>query len=144
LPLRTRVAPEQPFVELLRQVRETTLGAYTHQYLPMNTLVDALQLPYDPRYSPLFQVGFNMLNIPDVQIELPGLTIEAEPGGNPGSKLDFTIYVRENAGTILLYLVYNSDLFTAARMEALLAQFQALLQAIVADPEQQLGRLGDV
>ncbi|HEY0607136.1 MAG TPA: amino acid adenylation domain-containing protein [Herpetosiphonaceae bacterium] len=141
LPLRTRIAPEQTFQELLRQVRETTLDAYTHQYLPMTLLVEGLNLRPDPRYNPLFQVSFNMLNIPDVQIELPGLTIEAVPQDDHGSKLDFTIYAQEMADTILFDLVYNTDLFTAARMEALLLQFQTLLQAIVADPNQQLAQL---
>ncbi|HEY0602366.1 MAG TPA: amino acid adenylation domain-containing protein [Herpetosiphonaceae bacterium] len=141
LPLRTRIVPEQSFVELLRAVRTTTLGAYTHQYLPMTMLVEGLHLPNDPRYNPLFQVSLNMLNTPDLMIELPGLTIEAVPPDDHGSKLDFTIYAREMADTIQLDLVYNSDLFTAARMEALLLQFQALLQAIVADPAQELTRL---
>ncbi|HEY0737469.1 MAG TPA: condensation domain-containing protein, partial [Herpetosiphonaceae bacterium] len=141
LPLRTRIVPEHTFGELLRAVRTTTLDAYTHQYLPMTTLVEGLNLRPDPRYNPLFQVSFNMLNVPDVQIDLPGLTIEAVPQDDHGSKLDFTIYAQEMADTILFDLVYNTDLFTAARMEALLAQFQALLQAIVADPAQQLAQL---
>jgi non-ribosomal peptide synthetase component F len=141
LPLRTRLVPEQTFLELLRAVRTTTLGAYTHQYLPMTLLVNALQLPHDPRYNPLFQVSLNMLNMPNLMIELPGLTIKAVPPDDHGSKLDFTIYAQEIEDTIRLDLVYNTDLFTAARMEALLRQFQALLQAIVADPEQELTQL---
>ncbi|HEY0735446.1 MAG TPA: amino acid adenylation domain-containing protein [Herpetosiphonaceae bacterium] len=141
LPLRTRIVPEQTFQELLRAVRTTTLGAYTHQYLPMTVLVNALELPHDPRYNPLFQVSLNMLNTPDLMIELPGLTIEAVPADDHGSKIDFTIYAQETEGTIRLDLVYNTDLFTAGRMEALLRQFQNLLEAIVADPAQELTRL---
>jgi amino acid adenylation domain-containing protein len=143
LPLRTRLLAEQTFQELLAEVRETTLAAYTHQHMPLNLILDAIQIPRDPRFTPLFQVVFNMLNVPEIQLDLPGLTITGLPPGNAGSKVDFTLYTYEANQAIQFELVYNTDLFTSERMERLLAQLQAVLTVIVAQPELSLAQLAE-
>ncbi|HEX6289611.1 MAG TPA: amino acid adenylation domain-containing protein [Herpetosiphonaceae bacterium] len=142
LPLRLRLDADLTFQDLLGRVRSTTLAAYAHQYLPLGVLLQALDLPHDPRYTPLFQVVFNMLNVPDVRAELSRLTIEAVPPPNIGSKFDFTLYVQEAEGSIQLDLVYNADLFSAARMRHLLTQFQRLLVQVVAEPAQPIAGFG--
>ncbi len=73
LVLRADLANNPSFTELLRQVRETTLEAYTHQDLPFEKLVEELHPERNPSISPLFQVLFALQNTGDSALELEGL-----------------------------------------------------------------------
>src|SRR5438270_1279010 len=136
LVLRTDLGGNPGFLELLARVREGVLGAYRYQELPFERLLEELQVERQLSRSPLFQVLFNMVTVPEIRLDLHGLRIEPLEGpAEPLSKFDFTLYVQERAGVIDCNLVYNADLFDAARMEALLAEFRHLLAQIVAAPE---------
>jgi non-ribosomal peptide synthetase component F len=63
--------------------------------MPFEKLLEELQTERDLSRTPLFQVFFNMLNLPDGEIELPDLTVELIPPRDVGAKFDATIYVRE-------------------------------------------------
>ncbi|RYZ44403.1 MAG: DUF1549 domain-containing protein, partial [Myxococcaceae bacterium] len=81
--LRTRLRPQDTFRALLTQVRDTTLGAYEHQDLPFEKLVEALHPTRDPARTPFFQVTFTLQNAPLPKLELPGLSLQpmnADPG----------------------------------------------------------------
>ncbi|MBD2435731.1 non-ribosomal peptide synthetase [Nostoc sp. FACHB-110] len=134
--LRTNFANNPSFVSLLAQVRETALAAYTHQDTPFEKIVEALQLERDTSRNPLFQVWFNMLNLGDTQLELPGLAVESVSLVEVASKFDLTLYVIEQTQGIQLQLVYNADLFAPERMMEMLHQFQHLLNQIVAVPDK--------
>src|SRR5215211_6838524 len=99
LVLRTDLSGDPTFKELLGRVREVALGAYAHQDLPFERLVEELQPERDLSRTPLFQVFFNMVNVPSSRIELPGLTIETIQRSSeldePASKFDITLYARE-------------------------------------------------
>ena len=97
LVLRTAVAGELTFNELLGRVRETCLEAFDHQEAPFERIVEALGLPRDPSRNPLFQVFFNMLNFPREGFELDGVTAELVDSPEPASKFDLTVYVDTSA-----------------------------------------------
>ncbi len=142
LVLRTDLAGDPTFVEVLQRVREATLGAYSHQDVPFEKLLAELQPERDPSRTPLFQVFFNMLELPSTAgQQFEGLDTEALPLGAPRSKFDLTIYVNRQAAGIGIYLVYNTDLFDREPMDELLAQYQALLVQIAARPERRVDRL---
>jgi amino acid adenylation domain-containing protein len=135
LVLRTRLGPQAKtnFVEVLKQVREMTLEAYTHQDLPFEKIVEALQPVRDLSRQPLFQVAFVLQNAPQASQELwPGLTLSLLEIGNPTSKFDMTLYMAETVGTLSGTLEYNPDLFDAATMARLASHYERLL-AWVAD-----------
>ncbi len=73
--LRTHLADTSTFAELLQQVRRSALGAYAHQDIPMEKLVEVLQPQRDLSHSPLFQVMFILENTPIKTLELPGLAL---------------------------------------------------------------------
>ncbi|HEX6864210.1 MAG TPA: condensation domain-containing protein, partial [Thermoanaerobaculia bacterium] len=89
LVLRTDLSGHPTFRELLRRIRETALGAYAHQEVPFEKLLEVLQPERDLSRTPLFQVFFNLANFPDLGAELPGgLTVEALGGFEAESKFD--------------------------------------------------------
>src|SRR6185295_2658829 len=122
-------------------LRDTTLGAYTHQELPCEKLIDELKPPRDLSRTPLFQVFFNMLNLPSPTLQLPGLTLTPVGLAEAPAKFDLTGYAAEKGDRLELDFVYDAGLFDAARMEELLRQYAALLGQIVAAPELPIDRL---
>ena len=116
LVLRTTLSGHPSFRTLLGRVREVTLGAYNHQDVPFEKLLEELQVPRDLSRTPLFQVFFNMFNFEDTQLELSGVTVEPLRLFEPLSKFDLTLYVSKRQGQHLLRLVYNADLFCPERM----------------------------
>jgi amino acid adenylation domain-containing protein len=134
LVLRTDLSRDPSFQEVLSRVREVTLQAYVHQDLPFEKLLEELQPQRDLGRTPLFQVFFNMVNLPGDELELPGLKVEGLSLPQGGSKFDLTLYVSEQGGHVHFDLVYNADLFAPARMAEMLNQFEHLLSQIVTNP----------
>ncbi len=117
------------FPTLLRRTREQVLGAYAHQDLPFEKLVEELNPERSLDRTPLFQVFFNLINLGHRPIQLPGLELELVDNGELTSKFDFTLYLTESAAGLDLLLMYNADLFDRARMHELLGQYETVLQA---------------
>jgi amino acid adenylation domain-containing protein len=129
--LRTGLAGNPSFDEVLERVRQTTVGAYTHQDLPFEKLLEELKPERDLSRAPLFQVFFNMLNLPEQEISLPGLSVEIVAPHDVGAKFDVTMYVRELHSHLVLELVFKADLFAPERMAEMLRQYEHLLAQIV-------------
>ncbi|MBD2244331.1 non-ribosomal peptide synthetase [Nostoc sp. FACHB-888] len=136
--LRTDFSGNPSFRSMLSRVRQMALGAYAHQDMPFEKLVEELQPERDTSRNPLFQVWFNMLNLKDIQLELPGVAIEPVSMLETASKFDLTLYVTEKNQGIQLDLVYNTDLFASERMMEMLDQFHHLLNQIVAAADSQI------
>ena len=97
LVLRSDLSGDPTFRALLQRVREVALGAYAHQDLPFEKLVEELQPERDLSRQPLFQVGFVLQNTPLPRLELPGLRIAPLEIDNGTSKFDLTLMLRESA-----------------------------------------------
>lgn len=138
LVLRTDLSSNPTFQELLERVRKVTLGAYDHQDLPFEKLVEELQPERDSSRTPLFQVWFNMLTSADNQLELSGLKVESFSIPETLSKFDLTLYIREQKPEIQLELVYNTKLFELDRIVEMLNQYKQMLVQIVAAPKSPI------
>jgi amino acid adenylation domain-containing protein len=141
LVIRTDLSGNPPFKELLNRVREVTLGAYQHQELPFEKLVDVLQPTRDPAHTPLFQVMFAFQNALQAELKLEGLDLSEIETADDSAKFDLTLVMSERDGRIAGTLVYNTDLFEATTIERLSKHFANLLEGIVADPSQRLMQL---
>ena len=131
LVLRTSLSGNPSFSELLDRVREVTLGAYAHQDLPFEKLVEELQPERDMSRSPLFQVMFVLQNATAETLRLPGLEASEVTGGDETAKFDLTLGLAEIDGELQGSLQYNVDLFDAATIERLVQHYQLLLEGVV-------------
>jgi len=141
LTLRTDLSGQPTFRELLRRVRQVALGAYDHQDLPFEKLVEALQPERDLSRTPLFQVMLILQNAPGGALELPGITLRSLSVDSRTAKCDLTFYLTEAEPGLYATLEYNTDLFDAATIKRMLGHFQVLLEGIVANPDQRLADL---
>ena len=141
LVLRTSLGGNPTFSELLERVREVTLGAYAHQDLPFEKLVEELQPERDMSRSPLFQVMFVLQNTTVEPFRLPGLAASGVGGEGETAKFDLTLGVAEVAGELQGSLQYNVDLFDEATIERLVEHYELLLRDVVTAPERQLSQL---
>jgi len=141
LVLRSHVEPQHSFVELLQATRQTCLDAYAHQDIPFEMLVEKLQPSRSLSYSPLFQVMFVLQNNDMAEWALPGLEITSLGTEYPIAKFDLSLHIEEQDGQRHCYWEYATDLFTGETIKRMAAQFEVLLQAIVDNPEQAIGKL---
>ncbi|BAY66478.1 amino acid adenylation domain-containing protein [Calothrix brevissima NIES-22] len=141
LVFRTDISGNPTFRELLERVKEVSLGAYAHQDLPFELLVEALQPERNLSHTPLFQVAFVLQNAPMPEIELPGLTLSSFIPDNKTAKFDLILILENTATGLLGIWEYNTDLFAASTIERMTGHLQTLLAGIVAQPEQRISEL---
>ena len=133
--LRTSVAGNPTFRELIARVRETALEAYGNQELPFERLVEELQPERSLNYNPLFQVLFQVENTGRGDLRLPGLEIVEFGHFQFSAKFDLTVRVQEAGGELCCFCKYSEDLFSEETMAHLLEQYRSLLEQAVASPE---------
>jgi amino acid adenylation domain-containing protein len=121
---------------LVHQVRESVLGAFAHQDLPFERLVEALDLERDPWWSPLFQASFILHNAPREEPRLPGLAVELLDTGTGTTQFDLVVSLAESAetGGAAGAIGYRTALFFETTVRRLVRHYEALLHAMAADP----------
>jgi amino acid adenylation domain-containing protein len=141
LALRTDLAGDPPVSLLLERVREVALGAYSHQELPFEMLVEELSPERDTGRSPLFQVMFVLQNTPRPRLALPGLEPCPIEVGTGAAKFDLTLFLEEASGGLTGELEFDRDLFEGTTARRLLIHLETLLGQVVAAPETPLSGL---
>ncbi|HSF43683.1 MAG TPA: non-ribosomal peptide synthase/polyketide synthase [Thermoanaerobaculia bacterium] len=141
LPLRLDLSQEPTFRELLRQAREATLGAFAHQELPLEKLVEALGIERRQDRSPLFQVTFGLQNAPQAAAELPGLRLAPLAVDSETVRFDLTVWVKETREGLGVQWTFSTDLFEPGTIEKMQSAFEGLLASAVAAPDTEVDRL---
>ncbi|PHM11385.1 non-ribosomal peptide synthetase [Nostoc sp. 'Peltigera malacea cyanobiont' DB3992] len=141
LVMRTDLAGNPSFSELLLRVREMAMEAYTHQDLPFEMLVEALQPERDLSHTPLFQVMFVLQNAPTSELELTGLTVNPLLIKGTTSRFDLTLSMENTATGLVGWWEYNTDLFDASTIERMTGHFVTLLEGIIANPKERISQL---
>ena len=134
LALRADIAGNPSFCEFLGRVRETVLGAFSHQDLPFEKLVEELHPERGVNRSPLFQVMFAFQNTPERDTSVSELKLTPLKLKTATAKFDLTLEVQKQTEGLLVTFEYRPDLFAPETIERLLAHFQTLLRQVVADP----------
>ncbi|MFL5656682.1 MAG: amino acid adenylation domain-containing protein, partial [Ktedonobacteraceae bacterium] len=141
LVLRCSVGGEASVRDLLAHVRDVTLGAYSHQEVPFEQVVEALQPQRELSRSPLFQVMFTWQAVVPHSIHWEALTLQVEEPELDVAKFDLTLAVEESEQGIEAALEYNTDLFEPATVKRMLAHWQQALEALVQQPDQAVANL---
>ncbi|MBG4595132.1 amino acid adenylation domain-containing protein [Pseudomonas aeruginosa] len=144
--LRADLDAQMPFLDLLQQTRVAALGAQSHQDLPFEQLVEALQPERSLSHSPLFQAMYNHQNLgsagrQSLAAQLPGLSVEDLSWGAHSAQFDLTLDTYESEQGVHAEFTYATDLFEAATVERLARHWRNLLEAVVAEPRRRLGDL---
>ncbi|MEH2405959.1 condensation domain-containing protein [Nostoc sp.] len=144
LVLRTSLSGDLTFRELLSRVREVALGAYAHQDLPFEKLVEELQPERNLSHNPLFQVMFILQNAPIPTIELPGLTLRPLEADSGTSKFDLKFSIWESSEGFNGSLEYKTDLFDTTTIVRMISNFEILLWYIVKQPDIRVNELAKI
>jgi Condensation domain len=141
LALRTDLSGAPKFTDLLAQVKRVALGAYAHQDLPFDKLVEDLQPERSASRAPIVQVTFGLMNAPRTELELPGLTFSALGIERETGRYDVTLWMSEVGGQLSGTWRYMTELYDLETIERLTGRFETLLRSVVAQPEARLHTL---
>lgn len=141
LVLRSNVVGEMDLGTFLQQVKEMTLGAFSHQDMPFEQIVETLQPERSLNRNPIFQVMLVLLNTPAASLNLPGLTVIEENDEYESSPLDLVVVLQERGQEITGHLNYSADLFDQETCECWMESFRVLLEGMV---NGVFGRVGEL
>ncbi|MEW5926813.1 MAG: amino acid adenylation domain-containing protein [Gemmatimonadota bacterium] len=141
LVLRTDLGGDPSFREVLRRVREATLGAYEHQEVPFERLVEELQPERSLGHAPLFQVMLVLQEPERAGGGLPGLELSRVGAAGGTAKFDLTLALARHPGGLTGTLEYATDLFERATARRMIAHLGRVLEQATADPDARLADL---
>jgi thioesterase domain-containing protein/acyl carrier protein len=139
--LRTDLSGDPPFVELLGRVRDTVLEALANQEVPFERVVEILRPKRDRSRHPLFQINFIFQRDFVEPLDVSGVKLTAIPSKSPGAIYDLNFFMVERPDGWRASCEYNTDLYDAATVTHMLAQFQAIFEGIAANPESRISEI---
>ena len=139
--LRTNLAGNPTFRELLGRARETCRGAYRHPDLPFEKLVERLRLEHVPSSATPFRVMLKLENRPEEAPEISGLRVEEFGFEFPVAACDLTIEIVPRRRQLRCSFVYNADLFDGGTIERSAGHYRIVLEALVAQPDVRIASL---
>ncbi len=141
LVLRLRPEGEASFRRFVEQAREVTLGAFAHQDVPFERLLETLHVERDLSRTPLFQVMLVFQNFPTTAVEVSDVRLEPLAVANDHSDFDLTLWLAEGAGGVAGYFSYGVHVFDRETIVRLGSHLEVLLCGAVAEPEHSLREL---
>jgi hypothetical protein len=141
LVLRTSLAGQPTFREVLRRMRDTALGAFAHREVPFEKLVEELRPPRVPNQTPLFQVNFRVLTTPPPSPRLAGLELTYLEVDNRRAKFDLALELHARPDGLGGYVEYLTDLYDPTTVARLCADLEGLLRKVTDRPDAPLGEL---
>jgi aspartate racemase len=141
LAMRADLSGDPSFRQLLGRVWKVALGSFAHQDFPFEKLVEALRPKRSMSHTPLFQVAFQLRNVPKESLELRGLKAHDFELDIGIAKFDLAVEMVETSQGLFSLFEYNNDLFDDSTITRMLGHFERLLESIAADPEQRLSAL---
>jgi non-ribosomal peptide synthetase component F/acyl carrier protein len=137
---RTTSSSKDAFLDFLTWIRDEAFETFKHQDVPFEKVVEKLKMERLLSHSLLFQVMFNMLPklednyIQDIQMNLRSID-------RGMAHFDLSLSVQETPEGLLGIFEYNTDLFFNETIKCMAKHFKRLLQEIIKNPEQSIGKL---
>ncbi|MBH8554264.1 AMP-binding protein [Nostocaceae cyanobacterium CENA357] len=144
LVLRTNLSDNPTFIELLTQVRQITIEAYTNQDVPFDKLVEVLNPERTLNRTPLFQVKLVLQNTPMPPVTLFSLSVGVTEVDNHTAKYDLLLNFTETEQGLIGWLEYSTDLFAVATITRLLSNLVNLLETLVVKPQLRINELKEI
>lgn len=141
LVLRARLSGELTFRELLREMKEVCLGAYAHQDVPFERLVEELHPERYLGQSPLFQVMLDLQNAAMPPANFHGLRTTLLPIATDTAKFDLTLTLYETDAGLDGAMEYSTELFEDATLRRMTENFRSLLGGIAAHADTKISLL---
>jgi non-ribosomal peptide synthetase component F/acyl carrier protein len=141
LALRIKLSDSYSFREMLDHVRKALLGAYAHQDLPFDKLIEEIQPGRNLNRGSLFQVMFIFQNLPKSSLDLPGLESEVIDTHENAVRSDLDFYLSEELDGLHCALMYNTALFDASTISLMARRFQIMVESIARDPDAYIAGL---
>ena len=143
LPIRADLSGDPAFTELLAQVRQTTVSAYSRQELPFGKLVEALGVPRDASRAPVVQIVLTSAERDSTPVRAAGVDFLLTDLvlGTEAAKFDLGFLVEARADGLWFCCWYKTALFDASTIERLLGHFEVLLRGVVGNPAARLSEL---
>ena len=141
LVVRTDLSGAPTVRELLARVREATLGAYAHQDVPFDRLVEELAPGRSLAHHPLFQVMFVLQNAGAARWSLDGMDTRRTRPELDVAKFDLYLELEEEGGELRGMMQYATDLFDAATVQRMGRHLEQVLRAMAADAERPVALL---
>jgi hypothetical protein len=144
LALRTVVDREESFVALLGKVRETTLGAYEHQFYPFDLLVEDLDVPVDKSHgSPLFDIEISLIDSKDNEKvtqskQMDGIVGYESESWRLMALYDMSFIFTRSANKLISKILYDRQLFSPDTVAAMARHLDQIMQSVIDDPNQSL------
>jgi len=138
LVLRGDLRGRPSFARLVDRTREATLGAFAHQDLPFETLVDVLQPERSLHHTPLFQLFFSLQNAPAAELELPGIAVRGVEAGPVPARFDLTLVLNRRDEGLSADFQYAVELFDRTTILRFAATFERLLAGLARHPDRPI------
>ncbi|HSE18766.1 MAG TPA: amino acid adenylation domain-containing protein [Pyrinomonadaceae bacterium] len=140
IPIRTSFGSDPTFRELVRQVRESSFAAYTHQELPFDKLVEELQPKRAPGRNPIFQ-AILALNNEAPEMEIAKVNIPAGVPVSADVKFDLEVHLFDGPNGLTGTFVYSPELFDVSLISRMVDHFQRLFEKALAAPDKELSAI---
>ena len=141
LVMRVEVRGEESYRELVRRVREVSVGGYGHQEVPFEKVVEELTPERSLSHTPLFQVMFILQNAPMSSLKPGGITLSVLPSENYSAKFDLLLNLTETAQGLVGTFEYSTDLFDSTTIKRMSQHLEQLLESISAEATQSVSEL---
>src|SRR5262249_46792974 len=129
------------FKELIKREREVCLGAYAHQDVPFEKLVEEINPERDMSRSPLFQVMMVLQNTSKEEFEIKGLKVSGIGGQIGADKFDLTLMLREEGEGISGSLEYSRDLYERDTIGRITRHFEKVAEEVGRDAERRINEI---
>ena len=142
LVLRTDLSGDPSVREMLGRVREVCLGAYAHQDLPFERLVQEINPEREIGRTPLFQAKLVLQNAPFEGVRIGELELELIPQEKTSARFDFLLNLQEQSGSVTaIECLYAADLFEGKTVERMMRHWERLLEQMAAEPGRRISEL---
>ncbi|MCP4220677.1 MAG: hypothetical protein GY765_38975, partial [bacterium] len=141
LAMRNRPAPHKTFIAFLEEVKNNAFAAYDNQDYQFDTLIKKLGLQGNWNRTPLFDTQFTFQNIPQAQVEVPGLKLSPYQPENRKLQFDLSLNGAEEGDTIVLTIAYLSSLFKSETIDKLAKYYIDILEEVMKNRHIEIGSI---